>query len=184
MLAKMKTRYSSQQMQILTTCTLLDIRYKSSKYLLNGFDQLEKDVKEILEDQEQSQNVIPATQGQELHNLSSFEGHSSNDNKSIFDFEDDDGPLPYHLLKDIQVMTTNHFLGKTSFPCLFKSAQGAVYSAWTLDGPLEVSQSPSFRVELWGAQPLTLSKPASPSSCEIVAHHGYSNNKTIKKNIP
>ena len=30
-----------------------------------------------------SQHVIPATQGQELHNLSSFEGHSSNDNKSF-----------------------------------------------------------------------------------------------------
>ena len=89
MLAKMKTRYSSQQTQFLTTCTLLDIRYKSSTYLSNGFDQLEKDVIEILEDEEQSQHVIPATQGQELHNLSSFEANSSNDNKSIFDFEDD-----------------------------------------------------------------------------------------------
>ena len=83
MLLKMKTRYSSQQTQFLTTCTLLDIRYKSSMYVSHGFDQLEKDVKQILEDQEQSQHVIPATQGQELHNLSSF------DNKSIFDFEDD-----------------------------------------------------------------------------------------------
>ena len=83
MLAKMKTRYNHQQIQFLTTCTLLDIRYKSSKYLLNGFDQLEKDVKEILKDQEQSQHLIPATQGQELHNLSAL------NNNSIFDFEDD-----------------------------------------------------------------------------------------------
>ena len=28
-----------------------------------------------------------------IHNLSSFEGHSSNDNKSIFDFGNEDGPL-------------------------------------------------------------------------------------------
>ena len=53
MLAKMNTRYSSDQMKILKTCTLLDIRYKSSKYLANDFDQLEKDVKEILWDQKQ-----------------------------------------------------------------------------------------------------------------------------------
>ena len=71
MLAKMKTRYSSDQMKILTTCTLLDIRYESTKYLANDFDQ----------------HVNPPTQGQEWINLS-FEGNSSND-ASIFDFEDD-----------------------------------------------------------------------------------------------
>ena len=68
----MNTRYSSDKMKILKTCTLLDIRYKSSKYLANDFDQ----------------HVNPPTQGQELINLSSFEGNSSND-ASIFDFEDD-----------------------------------------------------------------------------------------------
>ena len=39
MLAKMKTSYSSDQRKILTTCTLLDIRYESTKYLANDFDQ-------------------------------------------------------------------------------------------------------------------------------------------------
>ena len=136
MLLKMKTRYSSQQTQFLTTCTLLDIRYKSSTYVSNGFDQLEKDVKEILEDQEQSQHVIPATQGQELHNLSSF------DNKSIFDFEDDVVVDSQNIEIDTLKNEIIHFksltmskddkekcnvlqwwkANKSSFPCLFKAA--------------------------------------------------------------
>ena len=88
MLAKLKTRYSCEQMKILKTCTLLDIRNKSIAKVANHYDQLEKDVKDILGNQEQSQQLVPATQGQELHNLSSFDGNSSSD-KSIFDFEDD-----------------------------------------------------------------------------------------------
>ena len=148
MLAKMKTRYSSQQTQFLTTCTLLDIRYKSSMYLSNGFDQLEKDVKEILEDQEQSQHVIPATQGQELHNLSSFEGNLSNDNNSIFHFKDD--PVVVDT-QNIEIDTLKNEIkhyktltmsknekercnvlqwrreNKTTFPCLFKAAQSYLH---------------------------------------------------------
>ena len=87
MLAKLKTRYTSEQIKILKTCTLLDIRNKTCKYVANDFGQLEKDVKEILGNPiaDQSQQEIPATEGQELENLSSFEGNASN----IFAFEDD-----------------------------------------------------------------------------------------------
>ena len=87
MLAKLKTRYNLDQMKILKTCTLLDIRYKTCNYVANDFGQLEKDVKEILgnSEAEQSQQEIPATEGQELENLSSFEGNASD----IFAFEDD-----------------------------------------------------------------------------------------------
>ena len=88
MLAKLKTRYTSDQMKILKTCTLLDIRNKSCNYVANHFDQLEKDVKEILGNHEQSQQEIPATQGKELHNLSSFEGNARSD-KCIFNFVND-----------------------------------------------------------------------------------------------
>ena len=56
--------------------------------MANHFDQLEKDVKEILGNHEQSQQEIPATQGQELHNLSSFEGNARSD-KCIFNFVND-----------------------------------------------------------------------------------------------
>ena len=56
MLIKLKNRYSSAQMKILKTCTLLDVRYKCEKYLARDLNELEADVKHILEDQqEQSQ---------------------------------------------------------------------------------------------------------------------------------
>ena len=56
MLIKLNSRYTPEQMKILKTCTLLDVRYKSNKYLALEFNQLEADVKHILEDQkEQSQ---------------------------------------------------------------------------------------------------------------------------------
>ena len=47
MLAKMETRYNSEQIKILTTCSLLDVRYKSSPYLVHGFPQFMKDVQKI-----------------------------------------------------------------------------------------------------------------------------------------
>ena len=50
MLAKMETRYNPEQIKILTTCSLLDVRYKSSPYLVHGFKQFMKDAKEICED--------------------------------------------------------------------------------------------------------------------------------------
>ena len=81
--------YTPDQMKTLKTCTLLDIRYKTCSYVANDFGQLEKDVKEILGNPvaEQSQQETPATEGQELENLSSFEGNACD--KCIFDFEDD-----------------------------------------------------------------------------------------------
>ena len=145
MLAKLKTRYTSEQMKILKTCTLLDIRNKSCNYVANHFDQLEKDVKEILDDQEQSQHVIPATQGQELHNLSSFDGNASSD-KSIFDFEyiiDENLFIESDTLKNkirhyrsltmsADVKDKTNVLqwwkdNKAFFPCLFRAAQAYLH---------------------------------------------------------
>ena len=90
MLAKMDTRYNSEQIKILKTCSMLDVRYKSSPYLVDGLDQFMKDVKEICEDDQESQYKIPPREGQDLHSISSIlEGTSSNAEKSLFDFEDD-----------------------------------------------------------------------------------------------
>ena len=142
MLAKLKTRYTSEQMKILKTCTLLDIRNKSCNYVANHFDQLEKDVKQILGNHEESQQEIPATQGQELHNLSSFEGNASSD-KSIFDFEDDVIDESLFIESDNLKNEIRHYRSltmsadvkdktnvlqwwkdnKTLFPSLFKAAQ-------------------------------------------------------------
>ena len=142
MLAKLKTRYTSEQMKILKTCTLLDIRNKSCNYVGNHFDQLEKDVKQILGSHEESQQEIPATQGQELHNLSPFEGHASSD-KSIFDFEDDVIDESLFIESDNLKNEIRHYRSltmaadvkektnvlqwwkdnKTLFPSLFKAAQ-------------------------------------------------------------
>ena len=58
MLAKLKTRYTPDQMKSLKTCTFLDIRYKTCNYVANDFGQLEKDVKEILGNHDQSQQEI------------------------------------------------------------------------------------------------------------------------------
>ena len=91
MLAKLDNRYSTDQIKCLKICTLLDVRYKNCDYVKNDFDQLEIEIKEMLSNQEQqSQQEFPATEGQELENLSSIERNArSNNNDSIFEYEDD-----------------------------------------------------------------------------------------------
>ena len=146
MLAKLKTRYTPDQMKILKTCTLLDIRNKTCNYVANDFGQLEKDVKEILGNHEQSQQEIPATQGQELHNLSSFDGNASSD-KSIFDFEDDVIDESLFIESDTLKNEIRHYRSltmsadvkdktnvlqwwkdnKAFFPCLFRAAQAYLH---------------------------------------------------------
>ena len=146
MLAKLKTRYTPEQMKILKTCTLLDIRNKSCNYVANHFDQLEKDVKEILGNHEESQQEIPATQGQELHNLSSFDGNASNE-KSIFAFEDDVIDESLFIESDTLKNEIRHYRSlamsadvkdkinvlewwkgnKAFFPCLFRAAQAYLH---------------------------------------------------------
>ena len=78
-------------MKSLKTCTLLDVRYNNCNYVKDDFHQLENEIKEMLSNQEQqSQQEIPATEGQELENLSSIERNArSNNNVSIFEYEDD-----------------------------------------------------------------------------------------------
>ena len=90
MLAKLNNRYTTDQIKCLKTCTLLDVRYKNCDYVKDDFHQLENEIKEMLSNQEQqSQQEIPATQGQELENLSSIERNARSSNVSIFEFEDD-----------------------------------------------------------------------------------------------
>ena len=146
MLAKLKSRYSSDQMKILKTCTLLDIRNKSITYVANHYDQLEKDVTDIMGNQGQSQQVIPATQGQELQNLSSFDGNSSAE-KSIFDYDDDVIDETQLIESDTVKIEIRHYRSltmsaevkdkcnlldwwqnnKAKFPCLFKTAQAYLH---------------------------------------------------------
>ena len=90
MLAKLKTRYSSDEMQRLKTCTILDVRNKCIPKVLDHYAQFEQHMKDIVLASQvvESQQEIPATEGQELANLSAFSVIFSADH-SIFDFEDD-----------------------------------------------------------------------------------------------
>merc|ERR1712082_179215 len=47
MLAKLRTRYSSEQMQRLKTCTILDVRSKGILKVANHYDQFAKDVADV-----------------------------------------------------------------------------------------------------------------------------------------
>ena len=89
MLMKLNTRYTTEQLKCLTTSTLLDVRHKN--YVKKDFEQLETGLRDLLtrQEQQQSQHEIPATEGQEIENLSSI-GRRSNKNNSIFDYNDDD----------------------------------------------------------------------------------------------
>ena len=93
MLIKLTNRYSSAQMKILKTCTLLDVRYKCEKYLARDLNELEADVKHILEDQQeqsQPQRDVGTREGMEPLNLSIVNNNSSNHVVPMFDFDDDD----------------------------------------------------------------------------------------------
>merc|ERR1711888_429917 len=92
MLTKLTSRYTTDQFKCLKTCTLLDVRYKNHDYVKKDFHQLETGIKELLSKQEQqSQHEIPATEVQEIENLSSIGRKArTNNNDSIFDYEDDD----------------------------------------------------------------------------------------------
>merc|ERR1712082_212851 len=48
MLAKLKTRYSSDQMQLLKTYTILDVRSKCIPKVANHYAQFEKDVTDVV----------------------------------------------------------------------------------------------------------------------------------------
>ena len=54
MLAKLNTRYDEDQIKFLTVCSLLDVRYKNSRYIRQYLDeayqQLENHVKEICDE--------------------------------------------------------------------------------------------------------------------------------------
>ena len=93
MLSKLNNRYTTDQLKCLTTCTLLDVRHKNDEYVKKDFHQLETGIKELLsrQEQQQSQHEIPATEGQEIENLSSIGRRArSNNNDSILDCNDDD----------------------------------------------------------------------------------------------
>ena len=140
-------------MKILKTCTLLDVRYKSEKYLALDFDQLEPNVKHILEvqnersqPQPQPQRDVPTTEGMEHMNSSIFNNDSSND-ASMFDFDDDSIEknqvveidslkseiMYYKRIKMSKQDKENcnvlqwRKVHKTSFPCLFTADQSFLH---------------------------------------------------------
>ena len=114
LLAKLNNRYTTDQMKSLKTCTLLDVRYKNCDYVKDDFDQLENEIKEMLSNQEQqSQQEIPATQGQELENLSSIERNARSSNVSIFEFEDDVVDASSIVQRDILQIEMRHYKSLT-----------------------------------------------------------------------
>ena len=93
MLLKLNNRYNTQQLRCLTISTLLDVRHKND--VKHDFEQLQTVLINFLarqQEQQQSQNEIPATEGQQLENLSAIV--SSNNNKSIFSYKDDEQDEP------------------------------------------------------------------------------------------
>ena len=89
MLLKLNDRYSKQEIQSLTVATLLDVRHKNE--VKHGFDQLHS----LLLNFVPTQNEIPATEGQELENLSAI---MRNKDKSIFSYKDDEVSEDYEDL--------------------------------------------------------------------------------------
>ena len=92
MLMKLNTRYTTEQLKCLTTSTLLDVRHKND--VKHDFEQLQTVLINFLarqQEQQQSQNEIPATEGQQLENLSAI---VSSNNKSIFSYKDDEQDEP------------------------------------------------------------------------------------------
>ena len=74
MLSKLNSRYTTDQFKCLKTCTLLDVGYKNNDYVKKDFHQLKTGIKELLsrQEQQQSQHEIPATERQEIDNLSTI----------------------------------------------------------------------------------------------------------------
>ena len=95
MLTKIKTRYTNHQIKFLKACSLLDVRYKSEHCVSDGWPYLMQQVRDVCE-QEDGQNEVPATEGQELINISSrFHMNSRNDVASdLFAFGDD---MPFQI---------------------------------------------------------------------------------------
>ena len=95
MLEKLENRYSSEQMQVLKICTLLDVRFKNDEYVINDYDLLTDQVKKLDAEQKQhesqisqqesqvSQNEILATEGQEVNT-----GRTKK-KRLIFEYDDD-----------------------------------------------------------------------------------------------
>ena len=81
MLIKLNDRYTEQQLQRMTVATLLDVRFK------NLFKDQVEQLKLLLLSNRDSQNENPATEGQQLENLSAS---SSTKTKSIFAYDDDE----------------------------------------------------------------------------------------------
>ena len=103
MLEKLENRYSDEQIKILKICTLLDVRHKNDDYVKDNYDELSTQVKELDTQQKQhesqvsqpesqvTQHEIPATEGQEVANLSLIgnTGRRSKKKASIFEYDND-----------------------------------------------------------------------------------------------
>ena len=94
MLEKLESRYSDEQIKIIKICTLLDVRHKNDSYVRNDYEELYHYLGQLVtpEQQQQSQHEFPATEGQEINNLSLI-GNIGRSNTSIFEYKDDEMPL-------------------------------------------------------------------------------------------
>ena len=145
MLAKLRTRYSSDQMQILKTCTILDVRSKGIHKVANHYDQFEKDVADVVL---ANQQPIAAPQRQARENLQDY-AVNQRGNNSILVFDDDD-MLPESLpsletdnihteFRECRAVAMSREAKeecnivkwwqqhKTRYPCLFKAAQAYLH---------------------------------------------------------
>ena len=145
MLAKLRTRYSSDQMQILKTCTILDVRSKGIHKVANHYDQFEKDVADVVL---ATQQPIAAPQRQARENLQDY-AVNQRGNNSILVFDDDDmlpESLPSLETDNLHTEIRNYRAvamsreakeecnvvkwwqqHKTRYPCLFKAAQAYLH---------------------------------------------------------
>ena len=149
MLVKLNNRYSENQMKVLYACTLLDVRYKQRYEAKTHF--LHEEVSRACNQSntQESQDILPPTQGQEIINLSNFVSSvpRNNSGKSkileMFEFRSDDvnlnAPVELNELeKEIKMYMTQIFskqdksdinilkwwqCNKNVFPLLYKAAR-------------------------------------------------------------
>ena len=100
MLPKLNDRYNNQQIKCLTVSTLLDVRHKND--VKHGFDQLQT----LLLNFVGSQNEIPATEGQEIDNLSAIVRRKD---KSIFAYKDDEVAEDPSVQEDVILCELNSY---------------------------------------------------------------------------
>ena len=95
MLEKLESRYSREQIKVLQICTLLDVRFKNDKCVINDYDLLTDQVKKIDAEERQHENQISQQENQVSQNENLVTvGQEINTRRTkkkrlIFQYEDD-----------------------------------------------------------------------------------------------